>query len=120
MRDLAAGLAEVAPEQLIQGQIIRYDPGAIIQHHCDKRVWDNVMGLSLGDPVTMEFRKPVESGHEVVAVELPPRSLYVMTGPARHIYEHGIPAMHGTRWSVTFRDFSPIGLKLRDQVLAMN
>lgn len=120
VRDLAADLAAVLPDQLIQGQIIRYEPGAIIQHHCDKRVWDHIIGLSLGDPVIMEFRKPIDGGYEVVSAELPSRSLYVLTGAARHVFEHGLPAMQGTRWSITFRDFSPIGLRLRDEVLSMN
>lgn len=71
VRDLAADLAEVLPDHLIQGQIIRYEPGAIIQHHCDKRVWDHIIGLSLGDPVIMEFRKPVDGGYEFVSAELP-------------------------------------------------
>jgi alkylated DNA repair dioxygenase AlkB len=121
VRDLAAELAEVDPDQLIQGQIIRYEPGAIIQHHCDKRVWDHVIGLSLGDPVTMEFRKALDDGgYQLVFAELPPRSIYVLTGEARHLFEHGLPAMQGTRWSITFRDFSPIGMKLRDEVLSMS
>jgi alkylated DNA repair dioxygenase AlkB len=118
IRDLAADFAEVLPDQLIQGQIIRYEPGAIIQHHCDKRVWDIVIGLSLGDPVTMEFRKAVDGGCEMVFAKLPPRSLYVLTGEARHVFEHGLPAMQGTRWSITFRDFSPFGMKLRDEFLS--
>jgi alkylated DNA repair dioxygenase AlkB len=113
---MAADLAQIAPDQLIQGQIIRYEPGAIIQPHCDKRVWDLIIGLSLGDAVTMEFRRA--GGGEVVLAELPPRSLYILTGEARHVFEHGLPAMLGTRWSITFRDFSPIGMKLRDEVLS--
>ncbi len=115
LRNLVAELAEVPADSLIQVQIIRYEPGAIIQHHCDKRVWDIIIGLSLGDGVTMEFRKAGEGGYEVVRAELPPRSLYVLTGEARHVFEHGLPAMQGTRWSFTFRDFSEVGLRLRDE-----
>jgi alkylated DNA repair dioxygenase AlkB len=120
IRDLVAEIAEVPPDHLIQCQIVRYEPGAIIQHHCDKRVWDLIIGLSLGDPVVMEFRKPADGDYEVIFAELPSRSLYVLTGEARHVFEHGLPAMRGTRWSITFRDFSEIGLRLRDAVLSAN
>jgi hypothetical protein len=120
VRNVAADLAGVAPDQLIQGQVIRYEPGAVIQHHCDKRVWDNIIGLSLGDPVAMEFRKASDAGYELAIVQLPPRSLYLLTGEARHVFEHGLPAMDGTRWSITFRDFSSFGMKLRDEVLSIH
>ena len=32
-----------------------------------------------------------------------PRSLYVMTGASRHVWEHSIPPVETPRYSITFR-----------------
>ena len=54
----------------------RYEPGAIIQPHLDKPVWEHVICVSLGAPATMIFRHQ-EMGEER-SVALPPRSMYVL------------------------------------------
>ena len=36
-------------------------------------------------------------------VALEPRSAYVLTGPARTQWEHSIPPVKETRYSITFR-----------------
>lgn len=114
----AAALVGVAPDDLVQGMLIRYEPQSIIQWHLDKAVWDHVIGISLGESVTMGFRKEQAGGDDIRAVELPPRSAYVMTGEARFDYKHGLPPAPGTRWSVTFRSFSAEGQRQREQALS--
>jgi alkylated DNA repair dioxygenase AlkB len=42
-------------------------------------------------------------------VLLAPRSIYHLTGEARHEWEHGVAAMEATRWSITFRSLSEEG-----------
>ena len=37
------------------------------------------------------------------AVELPPRSIYLLTGAARTDWQHTIPPVKEVRWSITFR-----------------
>ena len=32
-----------------------------------------------------------------------PRSLYMMSGESRHVWEHSIPAVEAPRYSITFR-----------------
>jgi alkylated DNA repair dioxygenase AlkB len=34
---------------------------------------------------------------------LDPRSVYLMRGPSREVWEHSIPAVEALRYSVTFR-----------------
>ncbi len=38
-----------------------------------------------------------------IAIELPPRSVYLFTGSARKDWQHSIPAVKQQRWSITFR-----------------
>jgi len=114
LRERAAAFAGVEPEDLIQCLLLRYDPGAIIQPHCDMPAWGHVIGLSLGESVTMEF----VNGAEIMPVELPPRSIYLQTGDARHVWQHSIPCVTKTRWGITFRDFSDEGRRMRDLALA--
>ena len=114
VRERAAALAGIAPEGLIQCLLLRYDPGSVIQPHCDMAAWGNVIGLSLGTSVTMEF----VNGAERIAVDLPPRSAYLQTGDARHVWQHSIPSVIRTRWGITFRDFSGEGLRMRDLALS--
>ena len=117
LRARVAAFAGVAPESLIQCLLLRYDPGSYIQPHCDMAVWGNVLGLSLGAAAAMEFVKPAGQGAEIMPVALPPRSIYLQTGDARHVWQHSLPEVRETRWGITFRDFSDEGHRQRDAVL---
>lgn len=117
LRARAAAFAGVEPESLVQCLLLRYDPGAHIQPHCDMPEWGVVLGLSLGALVTMEFVKPAASGAEIMPVELAPRSIYLQTGDARHVWQHSIPQVRETRWGITFRDLSEAGKKQRGETL---
>lgn len=118
VRERAAAFAGVEPESLIQCLLLRYDPGAIIQPHCDMPAWGNVVGLSLGASVRMEFVREREDGSDILPVDLPPRSAYWQTGDARHVWQHSIPLVTETRWGITFRDFSDEGCRMRDLALS--
>lgn len=109
LRDAAAEVAGVAPASLEQCLLNRYEAGATIPPHVDKPFWDVVIGLSLGAPASMVFTLPEgEEGGEVgtttLRVNLPPRSLYVLTGPAREVWHHAIADVGAVRWSVTLRN----------------
>lgn len=105
----AADFAGLASDDLAECLLNRYAPGAVIQPHCDKPVWEHVIGVSLGAATTMVFSHP-DSGEER-AVVLPPRSIYLLAGEARHVWRHGLPPMCGTRHSITFRSLSAEGLR---------
>jgi len=103
LRDRAAGLTGQAPETLAQALLLRYDPGAGIGWHRDRPAFGTVMGVSLGAPAVLRFRRRSEEGFQRAALDLPPRSLYHLAGEIRRDWEHSIAPMAQTRWSITFR-----------------
>jgi len=80
-----------------------YDIGVGIGWHRDKPHFDRVLGLSLGSPCKFRFRKAVGDKWQRYTLDAAPRSLYMMTGESRQIWEHSIPAVEAQRYSITFR-----------------
>ena len=109
IRERAARFAGLEPHALVQSLLIRYDPGTGIGWHRDQPVFEHVLGLSLGAPAAMRFRRRVPGGFDRRSVRLEPRSLYYLAGEARHGWEHSIAALTATRWSITFRSLSEKG-----------
>lgn len=112
IRDHAAAAAGLAPDALVQALLLRYDPGAGIGWHRDRPIYDQVVGISLGAPATMRFRRRDGERWRRVNEPLEPRALYHLSGEVRHDWEHSIAPMEETRWSITFRSFSAQGLKI--------
>jgi alkylated DNA repair protein (DNA oxidative demethylase) len=106
LRARAAQFARLQPGELVQALLIRYDPGAGIGWHRDRPVFEHVLGISLGAPATMRFRRRKPGGFDRATAVLAPRSIYHLTGEARHDWGHSIAAMEVTRWSITFRSLS--------------
>jgi alkylated DNA repair dioxygenase AlkB len=109
VRERAAALAGVPPDALVQALVIRYDPGARIGWHRDRPVFEHVVGISLGAPAILRLRKRRTGGFDRVAQPLAPRSIYHLSGEARHLWEHSIAPMDVPRWSVTFRSLAENG-----------
>ena len=109
LRAKAARFAGLQPGELVQALLIRYDPGAGIGWHRDRPVFEHVLGISLGAPATMRFRRRKPGGFDRASALLAPRSIYHLTGEARHEWEHSIAAMAVRRWSITFRSLSEKG-----------
>jgi alkylated DNA repair dioxygenase AlkB len=103
LRIRLAPLMDRAPEDFVQGLLIRYDPGAGIGWHRDRPQYGEVLGLSLSAPTMLRLRRRTEAGFERRTVELPPRSLYLLSGEARQVWEHSITPMEVTRRSITLR-----------------
>jgi alkylated DNA repair dioxygenase AlkB len=80
-----------------------YDIGVGIGWHRDKPHFDRVFGLSLGSPCKFRFRRGVGEKWQRFTLEAAPRSLYMMSGESRHVWEHSIPAVEAPRHSITFR-----------------
>jgi alkylated DNA repair dioxygenase AlkB len=51
----------------------------------------------------MRFQRTIKGEREVAAIELEPRSAYVLSGKARWSWQHSIPSTRELRYSVTFR-----------------
>ena len=113
VRERFADWAGIPAELFVEALVTEYPPDATIGWHCDAPVFgDVVAGLSLRTSCRMKFRPyvspsaarnadgPRRTTHEI---ELAPRSAYLMTGAARKVFEHSIPAVRATRYSITFR-----------------
>ena len=108
-RDRAAAFVGLDPGDLIQALLIRYDAGAGIGWHRDRPIYGHVIGVSLGEPAVMRFRKRREGGFDRVSAPLEPRAVYHLNGPARYEWEHSIVEMVRPRWSITFRSLAARG-----------
>jgi alkylated DNA repair protein (DNA oxidative demethylase) len=103
LRQRAAMLAKVEALDLSEVLVTEYTPGAGIGWHRDAPVFGIVAGVSLGAGCRMRFRTGEVRKWRTVAVELPARSIYVLSGSARKEWQHMIPPVHEQRWSITFR-----------------
>lgn len=105
-RDRAARFALLPEGELVQALLIRYGPGAGIGWHKDRPSFGHVVGISLGAPAVMRFRRRRGDGFERASLPLDPRAAYHLDGEARHGWEHSIAEMDRPRWSVTFRSLA--------------
>ncbi len=102
-RDRAAGFAGLNGADLVQALLIRYDPGAGIGWHRDRPIYGHVLGISLGEPAVMRFRRRRACGFDRASMPLEPCAAYHLSGAARHEWEHSIVEIERPRWSITFR-----------------
>ena len=94
---------------LAQALLIRYDPGAGIGWHRDRPVFDKVVGISLNTPARLRFRRRTPTGFDRLGLDVAPRSAYLLSGEARHDWEHSIAPGEQLRFSITFRTLSDLG-----------
>lgn len=80
-----------------------YDTGVGIGWHRDKPHFDRIFGLSLGSACKFRFRRLEGQKWQRFTLQAAPRSIYLMSGPARRDWEHSIPAVEAPRYSITFR-----------------
>jgi alkylated DNA repair dioxygenase AlkB len=106
LREAAADFAGIAPEQLAQALLTEYDAGASIGWHRDKKMFGDVIGISLLSACRFRFRRKAGSTWERVSLMAEPRSVYLLRGPSRTEWEHSIPAVDALRYSITFRTLS--------------
>jgi alkylated DNA repair dioxygenase AlkB len=104
VREQAAAFAELPASGLQQVLLTEYRPGAAIGWHKDRSVFGDVVGVSLLSAATFRMRCKSGRGWRRASLELPPRSAYLLRGPARSQWEHSIPAVEHLRYSITFRN----------------
>lgn len=87
--DLLKPVAQKLPFKPDQVIVNEYQPGQGISAHidCVPCFGDTIASLSLGSGATMQFTK----GNEKQEIYLEPRSLIVLSGPARYDWTHAIP-----------------------------
>jgi alkylated DNA repair protein (DNA oxidative demethylase) len=112
LRERAAAFAGTQPSLLVQALLARYDPGAGIGWHRDRDVFEQVVGISLATPATLRFRQRQKPGFKRASITVEPRSAYLLSGEARHEWEHSIAPGEQLRFSITFRALSAKGRRI--------
>jgi hypothetical protein len=90
-------------EEFQQGEVNEYPPGAGIGWHKDKPEFGVIVGVSLLRLATMRFRRRKDNGWMRISHILKPRSIYILEGESRSLWEHSIPPLGALRYSLTFR-----------------
>ena len=109
VRIRAGTLFNIDPNSLMQTSIIEYSTGSPIGWHRDISQFGVVVGISLGAACRMRFRKynRVRSRSlkrdEILSIELEPRSIYLMSGTSRELWQYSIPPVKDLRYSIMMR-----------------
>ena len=105
LRTRVARAGDLDESALVHALVTEYRPGTPIGWHRDKPEYGRVFGISLGSACRMRFR-PFDRRDErsaAIALELAPRSLYMMRDDIRWRWQHSIPPVKALRYSITFR-----------------
>lgn len=100
--------------RVVEALVNEYTPGTPLGYHRDNEKFEHVIGISLAGWCTIKFRplKMVDRKPEAtIALELEPRSAYVMQDDIRWGYQHSVAATKTLRYSITFRTL-PSGMKI--------
>ncbi len=103
IRHRTADFAGVASNDFSQILVNEYRPGAGIGWHHDSPAFGIVAGISLGATCTMRFQEGRGEQRRTSELQLPSRSIYLLTGEARNLWQHRIAPVHGLRYSITMR-----------------
>jgi DNA oxidative demethylase len=103
----AAARFDIEPDAIAEGLLTEYPPGAGIGWHRDAPAFDKVIGVSLLSPARFRLRPYPDgktlTGTRPIEVAVSPRSIYLISGPARWRWQHHIPAGKELRYSITLR-----------------
>ena len=84
---VAKNIVQLQPDQVIVNE---YVPGEGIRPHKDRDYYENqICGVNLGSGCIMRFIRG--NNQEVIDIEVPQRSVYVMQDDARKKWNHAIP-----------------------------
>jgi alkylated DNA repair dioxygenase AlkB len=114
VRDRVGSLFSIDPGALAQVSIIEYSVGSPIGWHRDVPYFGVVAGISLGAACRMRFRRRQGSRSkkfdrkDVLSIDLAPRSVYLMSGASRDLWQHSIPPVKDLRYSIMMRTVRPL------------
>lgn len=106
LREQVAGLVGLKSDEFKHALVTEYRPGTALGWHRDTPEFGIVVGVSLANPTRMRWRPyPPKKGKDprAFALEVAPRSAYVMQRDARWRWQHSIPPTKALRYSITFR-----------------
>jgi len=106
LREQAARWVGIEADAFASALVAEYRPGTPLGWHRDVPEHELVFGLSLASTARMRLR-PYPPVHpkkaDVIGLELPPRSAYVLGGAARWGWQHSIAPTPALRYSITLR-----------------
>lgn len=105
LRNRVAQWVDIAADAFVHALVTEYRPGTPIGWHRDAPEYGLVVGISLASACRMRFRPLDEPSdrRSVFALDLEPRSAYVMQGRIRWGWQHSIPPTKALRYSITLR-----------------
>ena len=105
LREQVAAWAGVAVAGLEHALIAEYRPQTPLGWHRDVPQFAEVIGISLLGAARLRFRPwpPGPGQRTACAVELAPRSVYLLRGVARWQWQHAVSPTKELRYSITFR-----------------
>jgi alkylated DNA repair dioxygenase AlkB len=110
LREKVARWTGIPAADLVHTLIAEYRPGTQLGWHRDVPNFEAIVGISLAGACRLRFRPyPQVKGDRArwFTLDLAPRSAYVLRGPARWRWQHGIPPTTELRYSITFRTARP-------------
>ncbi len=105
VRSRAAARVGIQPGLLEELLVTHYPAGAGIGWHRDAPMFASpIIGVSLGAACSFRLRRRLgKREFDYWSVDLSPGSMYVLAGPARWQWQHGIGSVPAERFSITLR-----------------
>ena len=88
-----------------QVMVSEYPVGAGIGWHFDRPTYEDIVAISFLAPCALRLRRKAGENWERYAVDIAPRSAYLLHGAVRTEWQHSIAPMEFLRYSVTLRTF---------------
>jgi alkylated DNA repair dioxygenase AlkB len=103
LEPLIARVVSIHAGEYVEALVQRYPAGSTIGWHRDAPAFGDVVGVSLRGAARLRFQRGRGDARRVWEVTAEPRSLYVLSGPARTSWQHSIPPTTEERYSITLR-----------------
>lgn len=104
LRERVAAWLGIPAESFGHALVSEYRPGTPLGWHRDVPEFEVIVGVSLAADARMRFRPwPPRKGEPIFALDLPPRSAYVLRDEVRWRWQHSVEPTKELRYSITFR-----------------
>jgi len=105
LREQLAQWANIPVSRIEHAMVAEYQPTTPLGWHRDVPQFEDVIGVSLLGRARLRFRPwpPKHNQRTTYALELEPRSAYLMRAAARWQWQHAVSPTKELRYSITFR-----------------
>jgi alkylated DNA repair protein (DNA oxidative demethylase) len=98
-----ARILNIRSEDIKEILLTHYPKGSQIGWHFDAPAFEDLIGISIGNPALLKLREGRDSKKRVIKKVLEPGSCYTLRGEARWKWQHHIPPVENERFSITLR-----------------